>query len=90
MRRLTTSTQGNDRGSKLIGETVAPASSVGAVIVAIFPVSDSTQDEVGMPAGMVASTIVPPSLLCSVFRPACRCKAPEMVGSKVDMILCCA
>jgi hypothetical protein len=35
---------------------VAPASSVGAVIVAIFSVSDSAQDEVGMSARWLLGT----------------------------------
>ena len=46
---------------------MAPASSVGAVTVAIFSVTDSDQYEVGMSASMAAFTRVVPSLLCSVF-----------------------
>jgi hypothetical protein len=54
---------------------VAPASSVGAVIVTIFLVSDPAQDEVRMSASMAGFTRVMPSLLCSVFPPACNSKS---------------
>jgi hypothetical protein len=49
---------------------MAPASSVGTGIVAIFSVSDSDQYEVGMSASMAASTRVMPGLWCAVLRPA--------------------